>query len=266
MSFYFYDTEIESKENAVCKSKDEFKGDIEFSNVSLSFDETTILKDINLKINHGETVAIMGETGAGKTMLINAILRLYDVKFGSLKIDGIDVRDWDLLSLRSKIGVATQDVFLFSDTVEGNIAYGNQDLTFEEVVKIANQARATFIENMDDGYDTIIGERGVGLSGGQKQRLALARALAIKPSILILDDTTSAVDVETEKHIQENLDNLDFQCTKIIIAQRISSVKNADIIIIIDNGAIKEQGTHAQLIALKGLYFEFYKIQSNMEV
>lgn len=266
MEVYFYESEIESKENAVCKSKDTFKGDIEFSDVTLCFDETVVLENINFKIKHGQTVAIMGETGAGKTMLINAMLRFYDVKSGSVKIDNIDVRDWNLSSLRSNIGVATQDVFLFSDTVEGNIAYGNQDISLEEVKSVANQACATFVEDMEDGFDTIIGERGVGLSGGQKQRLALARALAIKPSILILDDTTSAVDMETEKKIQQNLENLDFTCTKIIIAQRISSVKDADNIIILEGGAIKEQGTHKQLIDLKGLYYEFYKIQSNLEV
>ncbi len=167
-----------------------------------------------------------------------------------------------LKQLRGSVGVATQDVLLYSDTVEGNIAFGNVEMTKDEVVKCADIADANgFIQKLSEGYETIIGERGVGLSGGQKQRIALARAVAVKPSILILDDTTSAVDLETETRIQENLRNLDFNCTKIIIAQRVSSAKDADKIVILKDGTISDIGTHEELIQREGYYKEVYELQ-----
>ena len=178
-------------------------------------------------------------------------------------VDGVNVKMRKLKQLRSNIGMATQDVLLFSDTIDGNIAYGDSDMPEESVKYYAKLAAASeFVEKMPDGYETIVGERGVGLSGGQKQRLSLARALAIRPGILILDDTTSAVDMETEKYIQNNLKSLDFPCTKIIIAQRISSTKDADKIIILDNGKITEMGTHDELLAKKGYYYEVFKLQN----
>ena len=159
--------------------------------------------------------------------------------------------------------MATQDVLLFSDTIDGNIAYGDSSMPEEDVKKYARLAAADgFISKMPEGYETLVGERGVGLSGGQKQRISLARALAVKPAVLILDDTTSAVDMETEKHIQESLENLDFNCTKLIIAQRISSTKDADKIIILENGKIKEMGTHDELLAKKGYYYEVFMLQN----
>ena len=240
-----------------------FKGDVEFKNVTFKFGRKTVLDNINFKINAGETVAIMGETGSGKTSLINLIPRFYDVAEGEVLVDGINVKMCKLEQLRSNIGMATQDVLLFSDTIDGNIAYGDSDMSEEDVKYYAELSAAKeFIEKMPEGYETIVGERGVGLSGGQKQRLSLARALAIKPSILILDDTTSAVDMETEKFIQDNLRNLNFPCTKIIIAQRISSTKDADKIIILDNGRITEMGTHDELLAKKGYYYEVFKLQN----
>lgn len=243
--------------------KDRIKGEIEFRNVSFKYGNTSVLNDVSFIIKAGQTVAIMGETGSGKTSLVNLIPRVYDVTGGEITVDGINIRMLKLNELRSQIGMATQDVLLYSDTVEGNIAFGNLDLPFDEVKEYAEAADANgFISKMSEGYDTIIGERGVGLSGGQKQRIALARALAVKPSILILDDTTSAVDLETEKHIQESLDSLDFPCTKIIIAQRISSTKDADMILILKDGKIAEQGTHAELIAGNGYYREVYDLQS----
>ena len=238
-------------------------GEIEFKNVSFSYGETEVLKDISFKIGAGETVAIMGETGSGKTTLINLIPRLYDVKSGEVLVDGVNVRMMKLNNLRKNIGMAMQDVLLWSDTIDGNIAFGDSDMPEEDIETFAKAADAAgFVANLSDGYDTIVGERGVGLSGGQKQRISLARALAIRPSILILDDTTSAVDLETEKHIQENLANLDFNCTKIIIAQRISSAKDADKIIILKNGKISEMGTHDELLKNKdGYYTEIYNLQ-----
>ena len=207
----------------------------------------------------------MGETGCGKTTIINLLERFYDVKEGRITLDGINVKRWNLQSLRSKFGVATQDIFLFSDTVEGNIAYGGEDISMEQVKQSAATAQVDFINRLPNGYDTIIGERGVGLSGGQRQRIALARALAIKPRILVLDDTTSAVDMETEELIQKGLDNLDFPCTKIIIAQRISSVKNADKIIVLRDKHVVETGTHEQLLANKGYYYEINRIQNGID-
>lgn len=221
-----------------------------------------MLHDINLTVKAGETVAIMGATGSGKTTLTELISRIYDVDSGQVTVDGHDVRMMKLKQLRGSVGVATQDVLLYSDTVEGNIAFGNVEMTKDEVVKCADIADANgFIQKLSEGYETIIGERGVGLSGGQKQRIALARAVAVKPSILILDDTTSAVDLETETRIQENLRNLDFNCTKIIIAQRVSSAKDADKIVILKDGTISDIGTHEELIQREGYYKEVYELQ-----
>ncbi len=239
------------------------RGEVEFRDVSFSYGKRQVLNDISFKINPGETVAIMGETGSGKTTLVELISRMYDPDSGEVLVDGHNVRMMKLEHLRSNIGMATQDVLLFSDTIDGNIAFGNSDMPEEDVYKYAEAADADgFIRKMPEGYDTIVGERGVGLSGGQKQRIALARALAVQPSILILDDTTSAVDLETEKNIQNALANLDFPCTKIIIAQRISSAKNADKIIVLKGGKIAEMGTHDELVAKGGYYREVYDLQT----
>lgn len=243
--------------------KRRYEGLVEFDNVTFKYDNVTVLDHINLRVNPGETVAIMGSTGSGKTSLINLIPRFYDVSNGRVLVDGKDVRQLELDELRWNVGIATQDVLLFSDTIDGNIAYGNPELPEEEVVQMAKLAAAhDFISKMPEGYDTIVGERGVGLSGGQKQRIALARALAVKPPILILDDTTSAVDLETEEHIQKSLRELDFSCTKIIIAQRVSTTASADRIFILDNGKIVEEGTHAELLARRGYYYEVFMLQN----
>lgn len=261
IELYYGRTKIADREDAV-ELTGRMRGDIEFKNVSFSYGKTQVLHDINLKINAGETVAVMGATGAGKTTLTELIARIYDVEDGQVLVDGNDVRMMKLKQLRGGIGVATQDVLLYSDTVEGNIAFGNVNMSDEEVVKCAETADADgFIRKLSEGYQTIVGERGVGLSGGQKQRIALARAVAVKPSILILDDTTSAVDLETETHIQESLRNLDFECTKIIIAQRISSAKDADKIVILKDGTISDIGTHEELIQREGYYREVYELQ-----
>ena len=180
-------------------------------------------------------------------------------------VDDCDVRKWKLQQLRGGIGTATQDVFLFSDTVEGNVAFGNQDLTLDDVRDFSRRAAADeFVSKLPEGYDTIIGERGVGLSGGQRQRIALARALAVRPSILIMDDTTSAVDLETEQYIQNHLRSLPFETTKFIIAQRISSMRDADLILVVQDGKITERGTHDQLVANRGYYYQTYALQNDI--
>ncbi len=261
IELYYGRTKVADREDAV-ELTERIKGDIEFKNVSFSYGKTQVLHDINLTVKAGETVAIMGATGSGKTTLTELISRIYDVDSGQGTVDGHDVRMMKLKQLRGSVGVATQDVLLYSDTVEGNIAFGNVEMTKDEVVKCADIADANgFIQKLSEGYETIIGERGVGLSGGQKQRIALARAVAVKPSILILDDTTSAVDLETETRIQENLRNLDFNCTKIIIAQRVSSAKDADKIVILKDGTISDIGTHEELIQREGYYKEVYELQ-----
>ncbi len=242
------------------------EGAIAFDHVSFSYGKQDVLTDITFSAKPGQTIAIMGPTGSGKTTLIQLLARCYDVTSGSISVDGCDIRRWKLQQLRDGIGTATQDVFLFSDTVEGNIAFGDQSLTEDEVHDFARRADADeFIRTLSEGYDTIIGERGVGLSGGQKQRIALARALAVKPGILVMDDTTSAVDMETEKYIQSQLRALPYACTKIIIAQRISSVKDADLILILKDGVITERGTHEELLRQKGYYYETYCLQNGIE-
>lgn len=247
------------------ETRPRISGEIRFENVSAKFDGKTVLDNINLDIKDGETVVIMGATGSGKTTLMNLIARFYDASEGSVYVGGKNVKEYEPDILRSNIGMTTQEVLLFSDTADGNIAYGKSDLPFEEVKQFAHLASAGFIEKMPDQYDTIIGERGVGLSGGQKQRIALARAMAIRPAILILDDTTSAVDMETEIEIQENLTKLDYNCTKLIIAQRTSSARHADRIVILEDGKIKESGTHDELMKLKGYYYEIYSLQNGTE-
>lgn len=265
MELYYGRPHIADRPDAV--DHDDMKGAIAFKNVTFHFDRQEVLHDISFAAKPGQTLAIMGPTGSGKTTIINLLARCYDVSSGSVEVDGCDVKNWKLQQLRRHLGVATQDVFLFSDTVDGNIAFGNQALTEDQVHEYARIADADeFISKLSEGYDTLIGERGVGLSGGQKQRIALARALAMEPRILIMDDTTSALDSETERYIQEQLRHLPFPCTKIIIGQRISAVKDADQILILQEGKITERGTHEELLKNHGYYWETYALQNDLPV
>jgi len=257
-----YYCEVTIKDPETDGAPAEIRGDIRFENVSLAYGGLKVLDGLNIEIKAGQTVGIMGPTGSGKTALANLIARFTDVTEGSVKIDGVDVRDYPLAKLRGNIGMTMQDVFLFSDTVESNIAYGVPDTPMENVLAAAVTADADgFVRALPEGYDTIIGERGTGLSGGQKQRISLARALAKHAPILILDDTTSAVDMETERNIQEALRRRREKSTTIIIAQRVSSVRHADKIIILDKGRVVEEGTHGELMGLGGYYCKTCSMQ-----
>ena len=250
-----YTTEPDIKQPEHVVEKRKLKGSVTFDHVNYYTNDDTVLKDISFHVEPGQTVGIIGATGSGKSSLINLICRFYDVNQGRVLVDDIDVRNLNLQTLRGNIGIAMQDVFLFSDTIEGNIAYGNPDCTFEQVQAAAKIANADeFIREMPEGYDTIIGERGVGLSGGLKQRISLARAILKDPSIIILDDTTSAIDMETESMIQNELKKISDERTVFIIAHRISSIIHADQILVLDNGRLVERGTHEQLLAKKGYY------------
>ena len=263
MEVYYAAPHIVDSPDAVDHGR--MEGRIEFKHVSYRLDGKTIIEDVSFTVEPGQTVAVMGPTGSGKTTLINLLERFYDVSDGEILVDGANVRDWKLQQLRGGIGTATQDVFLFSDSVDGNIAFGNQNLSEDEVKDFARRAAAgDFIEKLADGYETIIGERGVGLSGGQRQRIALARALAVKPSILVMDDTTSAVDSETEQYMQQQLRQLPFPCTKFIIAQRVSSMRDADLILVLKDGRVAERGTHEELVRSHGYYYQTYALQNGL--
>ncbi len=238
------------------------KGNLEFRNVSLTLDGKTILENIQLELPRGKTLGIMGATGSGKSSLINLLQRFYDPTEGAIYIDGVDIRQLELSKVRSVSSVVMQDVFLFSDTIAENIKMGRREaMQFSEVKRAAGMAQAgDFIERMEEQYDTVIGEKGVGLSGGQKQRISIARAISKKSPILVMDDSTSALDMETEREIQRMLKTIT-DSSKIIIAHRISAVKNADEIIYLDKGKIAERGTHEELMEKKGLYYATYQAQ-----
>ncbi len=257
---YAQTAEIKEEEQPVTLERVE--GKVEFSHVSFAIEGKEILNDVSFLLPAGKTLGIMGATGSGKTSLIHLLQRFYDVTDGCIRVDDTDIRKLKLKQLRSNISVVLQDVFLFSDTIEENIKMGKRKkLEMEEIRNAAEDARAkSFIEKMEEQYDTVIGERGVGLSGGQKQRISIARALAKHAPILVLDDSTSALDMETEHEIQKTLNELE-DTTKLIIAHRISAVRHADEIIYLQDGKIAERGTHEELLEKRGLYYQTYLAQ-----
>ena len=253
-------TKVANPKNGIKPSK--IKGEIEFRNVNFEYGDEQVLKNVNFHVRPGQRVAIFGQTGSGKSTIINLIERFYDAQSGEVLIDGVDIKKYDLHALRRNISISMQDVFLFSNTIEDNIRYGIPDIDNSKISWAAEMSDAdNFINKLADSYETIVGERGVGLSGGQKQRITLARSIIKDPSILILDDTTSALDVETEAAIQRNLKSIYKGKTTFIIAHRISSIKNSDLILVLDNGEIIESGTHEELINAHGHYYDVYKEQ-----
>lgn len=257
------DTEPAIQEKPNAQELTDVKGHIEYKNVSFSYDEKEqVLEHLNIDIPAGTTCALVGPSGGGKTTICSLLPRFYDVKSGAICVDGKDVRDLQLKSLRQAIGIVQQDVYIFAGTIRENIAYGKKDATQEEIEAAAKSANIhDFIMGLDEGYDTYVGERGTRLSGGQKQRIAIARVFLKNPPILILDEATSALDNESEKHIQEALDRLSVGRTTVVIAHRLSTIRGAEKIIVIDEGGVREQGSHQELMEVGGIYARYFNMQ-----
>jgi ATP-binding cassette subfamily B protein len=260
--FYYLDLGTTVKDPPEIEEPPVRLGHVKLDNVTFAYREQVVLRDVSLEAKPGETVAIMGATGSGKTTLVYLLARFYDIRSGSVMVDGVDVRKQRLHDLRRSIGFVMQDTFLFSDSIRENVAFGQPGLDMDAVESAARIAQAYgFIEKLPQGWETVVGERGLGLSGGQKQRVSIARALAYDPKILVLDDATSAVDMETEADIQQGLASRNHQSTTFIIAHRISSVIHADQIIVLDDGRVAERGTHTELLEKKGLYHQMFMDQ-----
>jgi subfamily B ATP-binding cassette protein MsbA len=256
------ETEPSVKESASPKNLTGFKQNISFKNVWFSYSDTQILKGINLEVGYGQMLAIVGPSGTGKSTLVDLIPRFYDPQKGNVLIDGVDVREFSFKSLRNQIGIVNQETILFNDTIRANIAYGKLDASDKEIEEAARRAHAhDFISKCPQGYNTVIGDRGVKISGGERQRIAIARALLKNAPILILDEATSQLDSTSERIVQEALDSLVSGRTVFVIAHRLSTVRNADKIVVLDKGVIVEQGTHSQLLENKGLYKRLYDAQ-----
>lgn len=261
--FNVLDTDPEIKDKPDAVELKSFDKKIEFRNVSFKYETSDyVLRDVDLSVKKGEIVALAGPSGAGKSTLVDLIPRFYDVKSGSIMIDGIDIRDYKVQSIRDLMGVVTQETILFNDSIRNNIAYGSTDITEEQIIDAAKAANAhEFISAVDKGYDSVIGDRGVKLSGGQRQRLSIARALLKNPPILILDEATSALDTESEQLVQSAIENLMKGRTSIVIAHRLSTIMHADKIVVLENGKIVEIGKHEELLAQNGLYEKLYNMQ-----
>jgi len=257
------DIPIDVKDSPAARDITIERGEVEFNNVNFGYASgINVLSDISFKAEAGEKIAILGCTGSGKTSLINLIPRFYEVKSGSIKIDGVDIRDYKLASLQKQIGLVLQDVLLFTGTIYSNISLGKPDATLEEVINASKLARIyDFVDSLPDKYDSVVGERGITLSGGQKQRVTIARAVLTNPKILILDDSLSFVDAKTEQEIQEALEEAMEGRTTFIIAQRLSTIKNADKILVLEDGRVAEFGTHSELMAKAGIYKRVYETQ-----
>mgnify|MGYP002147602974 CR=1 FL=1 len=263
LAFHIIDMPEEIAESKDAKQLPEVSGKVEFQNVSFAYnDKGNVITDLSFSVKPGEVIAIVGPSGAGKSTIANLLPRFYDVNKGDIKIDGHSVREVTLDSLREQVGIVPQETMLFNGSVYNNILYGRLDATKEEIEAAAKAANAhDFIMQLTDGYETKLGDRGVNLSGGQRQRIAIARAILKNPRILILDEATSALDTESERVVQEALDRLMVGRTSFVIAHRLSTVKNADKILVLEKGNLVESGTHDELLALDGLYAHLYKIQ-----
>lgn len=261
--FILLDLEVDIKDPALPKKSGEIVGKIEFRNVWFAYKENDwVLKDISFTIEPGESIALVGHTGSGKTTITNLLMRFYDVQKGRILVDGVDVKEWDLHDLRSNFAVVLQDVFLFSGTIEDNIRLGNKDLSRERIEWAAKEVRADdFVNRLEDGYSSRIMERGAGLSVGQKQLISFARALAFDPKILILDEATSSIDTETEQLIQRAVERVMDKRTSLVVAHRLSTIQKCDRIMVLHHGDLRESGTHNELLSLRGLYWRLYQLQ-----
>ena len=265
--FILLDREVEVTTPAEPKRVGKATGRIEFQNVWFAYkDEDWVLKDVSFAVNLGESIALVGHTGSGKTTVTNLLMRFYDIQKGRILLDGFDIRDWDLHDLRSNFAVVLQDVFLFSGSIENNIRLGNTEIDRDRVEWAAREVHADeFVQKIDGGYESVVRERGAGLSVGQKQLISFARALAFDPTILILDEATSSIDTETEQMIQQAVTRVMTGRTSLVVAHRLSTIQKCDRIIVLHHGELRESGTHNELLTMRGLYWRLYQLQYSDE-